>query len=288
MIVNFYDKNITYAPSYDEALEKGRCKNRITYSRDYRPGRVNLITDEVIEQTAKTTFLKGQVNVAWIMEPIDYIRHVYETIFKDCSKFDLIMTHNLQLLEAAHNAVYIPAMATLIDTASMNKRHDKKLVCSMIYSDKKSLPGHMLRYSVVDKIRSTTNCVDFFGSGTGTRIEKKTEGLNDYCFSISIENSRSRGYFTEKLLDCFATRTVPIYWGDDYAWEIFDKSGAITFDSVHEIPEILSCLSFEKYKAMLEAVERNWETCCRNYYSMDSWVLKNMTDNLSLQKRGAF
>ena len=276
MIVNFHDTNITYAPSYDEALEKGRCQNRVTYSRDHQGGRVNLLTDLLAAAMTRSDALDGQKNIAWLMEPVDYIRRVYDIVLENHQKFDLIMTHNLQMLEFADNSVYIPANAIAIDTESTFTRHKKKMMCSMIYSDKKSLIGHKLRYEVVDLIKSTAGNVDLFGTGTGTRIERKSEGLNNYCFSISIENSVSRGYFTEKLLDCFAARTVPIYWGDDYAWDFFDKSGAITFDHPQEIPGILQSLSFEKYMSMIDAVERNWKICSSEYHSMDAWVLKNI------------
>ena len=49
-------------------------------------------------------------------------------------------------------------------------------------------------------------------------------------FSIAIENSRNGCYFTEKILDCFTTRTVPIYWGCPDIGDYFDMNVIITFN----------------------------------------------------------
>eukprot|EP00620_Florenciella_sp_RCC1587_P021099 CAMPEP_0182561832 /NCGR_PEP_ID=MMETSP1324-20130603/4262_1 /TAXON_ID=236786 /ORGANISM="Florenciella sp., Strain RCC1587" /LENGTH=60 /DNA_ID=CAMNT_0024774579 /DNA_START=220 /DNA_END=399 /DNA_ORIENTATION=+ len=49
-------------------------------------------------------------------------------------------------------------------------------------------------------------------------------------FHIAIENVKSNGYFTEKLLDCFLTRTVPLYWGCPNIGEYFEVEGMIIID----------------------------------------------------------
>jgi hypothetical protein len=46
-------------------------------------------------------------------------------------------------------------------------------------------------------------------------------------FSFAIENCRQPYYMTEKLIDCFITGTVPIYWGADYAIDFFNPDGMI-------------------------------------------------------------
>ena len=48
-------------------------------------------------------------------------------------------------------------------------------------------------------------------------------------FSIVIENSIESDYFTEKLLDCFLTGTIPIYVGTKTTSEYFDTDGIIYF-----------------------------------------------------------
>lgn len=45
-------------------------------------------------------------------------------------------------------------------------------------------------------------------------LKQKRDWFNRYKFSIAFENSSTEGYTTEKIIDSFAGRTIPIYWGD--------------------------------------------------------------------------
>jgi hypothetical protein len=45
------------------------------------------------------------------------------------------------------------------------------------------------------------------------RVEEKLETLAKYRFSLCFENSRFPGYVSEKIFDCFFTRTIPVYLG---------------------------------------------------------------------------
>lgn len=62
--------------------------------------------------------------------------------------------------------------------------------------------------------------IDFVASGggfrnnIGKRVENKLEFLGKYKFNIAFENSQSYGYCTEKLIEAFAAKTIPVYWGD--------------------------------------------------------------------------
>lgn len=42
----------------------------------------------------------------------------------------------------------------------------------------------------------------------------KTQYLTQFQFVIAAENSRHRGYITEKITDAFKAGAIPIYWGD--------------------------------------------------------------------------
>ena len=44
-------------------------------------------------------------------------------------------------------------------------------------------------------------------------VAEKLETLAAYKFSLCFENSRFAGYVSEKIFDCFFTRTIPIYLG---------------------------------------------------------------------------
>ena len=44
-------------------------------------------------------------------------------------------------------------------------------------------------------------------------VPSKLEALSRYTFSICFENAALNGYLTEKIFDCFAAGTVPVYQG---------------------------------------------------------------------------
>ncbi len=68
--------------------------------------------------------------------------------------------------------------------------------------------------------------VDVLGKGYAP-FENKEDGLLPYLFSIVIENCKEPEYFSEKLLDCFFTKTIPIFWGEGNVEEYFDMKGVI-------------------------------------------------------------
>jgi hypothetical protein len=98
--------------------------------------------------------------------------------------------------------------------------------------------------------------VDCFGRGH-REVRSKNEGLDPYAFSIAIENGRRDAYFTEKLIDCLVTGTVPLYWGFPSVGTLFDARGILPFTTAAELDEVLAGLSFDLYRRMLPFVEEN-------------------------------
>ena len=76
-------------------------------------------------------------------------------------------------------------------------------------------------------------------------------------FSICPENYSEVNYFTEKIIDCFWTRTIPIYWGCPNIGEYFDERGIITFTDVNDLIFKCNNLTEEKYHSMKPYIEEN-------------------------------
>lgn len=53
-----------------------------------------------------------------------------------------------------------------------------------------------------------------YHNNVGGPVADKIEFSRAYKFSIAFENSSSRGYTTEKIMESFAAATIPIYWGN--------------------------------------------------------------------------
>ena len=118
----------------------------------------------------------------------------------------------------------------------------------MIASNKRMCEGHIKRLEWVERIGDQ---VDLYGRGFN-EIANKEDGLCDYMFSVSIENGQYETYFTEKLLDCFATGTVPVYLGAPDIGNHFNMDGIIILSDEFDVSEDI-------YYSKLDAIKDNLE-----------------------------
>jgi hypothetical protein len=82
--------------------------------------------------------------------------------------------------------------------------------------------------------------------------------LFDSMFHVSIENCCEVNYFTEKLIDCFATYTVPIYIGCPNVADYFNMDGMIIAANHGELPAIINRLSPQDYWGRIGAMRDNF------------------------------
>ena len=83
-----------------------------------------------------------------------------------------------------------------------------------------------------------------------------------FQYSIIIENSREAGYFSEKLIDCLITKTIPIYYGCENISEYFNTDGWIILSSddiVQELYEKLALLNENYYNKYANIIEKNYK-----------------------------
>ena len=159
--------------------------------------------------------------------------------------YDTIFTHDQRLLALGDKYKWVPAQGFWIKDP---KICEKSKMISMIASNKNMCEGHRLRLEWVDRIGDQ---VDLYGRGFN-EIADKEEGLCDYMFSIAIENGQYETYFTEKLLDCFATGTIPVYLGAPDIGEHFNKDGIIDLTDEFDVSE-------EIYYSKMDAIKDNLE-----------------------------
>jgi len=85
---------------------------------------------------------------------------------------------------------------------------------SIITSNKKDLPGHLLRLKFIDKVMnsSLSGFVDVYGGGHNP-VEDKLDAILPYKYHIALENSIVDHYWTEKLVDALLGWSLPFYSG---------------------------------------------------------------------------
>jgi glycosyltransferase involved in cell wall biosynthesis len=241
-------------------------------------------------------YIKGEIVierkapvVARLLEQREYFHcEIYNAILDNYDKFDEVWTFDRELLKRIPNAKFYPPTevtqfnmlpnpqghppykSNLFDTFELPddafQIYPKSKLVSAIVSAKAFLPGHVKR---LEFIRSIQHKIDWFGRGTGRELPSKIDGLRDYMFSVAIENvSCDDNYFSEKIIDCFLTGTIPIYHGCIHIGEFFDARGILTFSTQQELRDIINNLSYEKYQSMLEYAHINFKKCF-------DWALTN-------------
>jgi len=192
---------------------------------------------------------------------IDTVSH--NEINKYIDGFDYIFTHNKEFYSQIDKVKFIPASVYWIENPKIHKKN--KLV-SMISSSKLLCEGHKTRLAWVERLHGK---LDLFGSGFNP-IEKKEYGLNKYMFSVAIENACYESYFTEKILDCFATGTIPIYLGTPDIGDFFNPDGIISLEEDFDV----SMLTEELYYSKMDAIVENFDRVLK-YRTVEDFIYEN-------------
>ena len=189
----------------------------------------------------------------WLLESKQIIQGVYDWILSNydfvASRVDGIFTCDKYLCEKYPKFQY--ALSNAAPWIEEREIYKKTKLVSMISSNKDMVPGHRKRLEFVNKFR---NQVDLYGRGFRD-LSRKEDGMKDYMFSISVENAVYDTYFTEKLTDCFATGTIPVFYGCKGVTEYFNEDGIIFLDESFDV----SILTEELYYTKIDAIQDNFE-----------------------------
>ena len=114
----------------------------------------------------------------------------------------------------------------------------KKEFCNFIYSNKN---GNPIRKEFFDELSKYKNIISAgkFLNNTGYAIKNKIEIQKQCKFTIAFENEKYPGYSTEKIIDAFIARTIPIYWGDETITDNINQKSFIYCNSSKDIPDVI-------------------------------------------------
>ena len=206
--------------------------------------------------------IRGDINVALLVEPEEFDRlyglNSYANTKIVEKYYDYILTYDGKMLEGdlSDKTRFYPYGGCWIKPNDY-KVYDKTKSLSMISSTKNITTGHKLRLSIMDECKDLIS--DMYGRDTNP-IDYKLEALKDYKFSIVVESSKKNYYFTEKIIDCFMTGTIPIYWGCPAIADYFNIDGILTFDTIDELKDILELDLDKEYEKRKDSIVKNFNT----------------------------
>jgi hypothetical protein len=197
---------------------------------------------------------RSKLNIAWFCESPYFTRSYTKQLdtpeikSRILSDFKFIFSNDKELIQRHTEIIYLlPHAYTWVKNKNI---FPKNKLWSIIASSKKDAPGHRFRHVIVESYQGH---VEVFGSGY-KKIENKNEGLNDFMYSFAIENIKAEGYWTEKVVDCFATGTIPIYWGAESLSDFFIEEGIVRLVDDFD----LSIFDEDFYKSKKEAICENF------------------------------
>ena len=95
-------------------------------------------------------------------------------------------------------------------------------------------------FKVIDVVTAAGACHGFKGSYKSLVEDGGRQGMkawrgssqlySGFKFALVMENSNNTGYVTEKLLNAFLGGSLPIYYGPEDVFKIFNKDAFIYFD----------------------------------------------------------
>lgn len=232
-----------------------------------------VISDQCLFLTDK---IKAKNKFLWVIEPPSINIQNYQIAYSLRNRVNLIFSHTKEFLNQVSNSVYCPWGSYFIKPQD-HKVYTKLKNKTIIASSKTYAPGHKLRHEIISKFESKIDNIRRGGTShskyQNAGDEYKLNFIKDYRFSIEVENASIPGYFTEKILDCFRTGTVPIYYGDPLISDHFNMDGILTFSNLDELSHILDQANQKLYESKLDSIIDNYNRA-ENFLYPWKFVLK--------------
>ena len=252
--INIFDRNFNPSPSVSKCGPNNYI-NWVFLNNTYIPNSTDIIiyTDKYLKYS-KDHIIKRKI--AWLVEPPSIDKNIYNYIKNNYSDFDFVLTFDKSLIKKIENSLYLPNIMTFIQECDRKIWEKTKLV-SLIFSNKTKCDNHIFRRDVVKCMTDNNFNIDMFGKLVDNYIMEKIDGLKNYMFHIVVENCNIDGYYSEKVLDCFLTGTIPIVYDNEINDE-FDKNGIIKFKSIDELKVIMKLLNKELFESKSENIKNNF------------------------------
>jgi len=212
--------------------------------------------------------------IGWLGgEPRVVVLEAYEFAEKNIDKFEMIFTFDEKLLELNKKFKFCPfgtsSFSKLEDRTIKLKNKNLSIIGNVRYC---KFPGHFLREKIIRKWENKFDAIKHGGV-----FEDKRKYLNDFRYSVVVENCKQNHYFSEKLIDCLLVGTIPIYWGCDTIFSFgFEKKGFFIFNDENDLEQIFENLNEEDYVSKLEYIIHNHKIA-QKYLQCNqaSWLWEN-------------
>ena len=227
------------------------------------------------------------INILVLQEPNEYFGY-HDWAIQNKDLFNVILTWDDKVLNNCDNALLLPFGHSWFKPDQYEVNHSKSFQISHLCGKLLKTYGQSLRHELLarkNEIKIPTKFFDVYGDRYNIEDARKgkEEVFGDSMFGIAIENTSHNGYFTEKILDCFLLKTIPIYWGCTDIDNFFNKEGIIKFGSVDECIYLSNTLTKEYYNSKKDIIEENYQKAL-HYIDYEQNIVNKVTEIFKLNK----
>ena len=148
---------------------------------------------------------------------------------------------------------------------------------SLIASMKNDLEGHKLRHKLISFDKSHTHQFLTPLGRAYEQFENMVSALAPFQYSVVIENSIEPHYFSEKILNCLACKTIPIYWGHESIKQYFDTSNWLFFNDLEDGYEKIKFASSGEHIVSHAKIHENYLQA-KSYKNLYKRMSKKITE----------
>lgn len=220
--------------------------------------------------------------------------HPSKAVIKDAHLFDLIFTTDKNIVNEIPHAHWSPlaecwtngSMKCLSQIDRTEEAKEKEFSVSFNSTSKMYRKGpYEIRRDIWEAANKIKIPIRFFDSnenpigavGPIPEFPKLPQGkqfeisdkiiLYKSMFNICPENNPDEN-FSQRLIDCFINRTIPIYRGYENIGDHFNLDGMIIIKNGEDAISKINQLTPEYYNERLSAIEDNYNRCIQNEYHL--------------------
>ena len=241
-----------------------KLKSRIYELKSSFSGSVSIVIDRGNEIFSNHDFVQSDFKVYVLRESFPW-GNKDRWALANQDKFDLFVTTQKSVIsDFTAPCIYVPFATSWVEPIG-DICPEKDYAISYMPGRKimREFEGHAVRhnlYAILEKdgiSKFSQARLDLFPPSKW--VDKKETIFDPYQFSIVIENVISDGWFTEKLVDCFLRKTVPIYRGDPSIGDIFDPAGIFAFTDGADFVSSTAKIEKDTYRSLERVIQYNYD-----------------------------
>jgi len=234
--------------------------------------KIFLYSKSRILDSSMTKWLTLQQGIVTPIDPLAFnVWCTFENRRPPANGFDLTLSFDINTYNDSN--FYLPLIYLYMNHKKTGDAHSKHLVSPKQCTEPRSIEPNFIntkfgfassfinnpqqtRLFVVKEL-SKISKVSVYGRSVGNYVEDKISEAEKFCFNLCFENDFYPGYVTEKILEAWLAKSIPIYWGSD-ANNILNPKAYVNFNDFLSVNEFVKYILelYSDEKRMIEMISQ--------------------------------